>query len=78
MEQGFCRIAWKKGRLEGHGDWHDDTAENRDILQTLVDFRNDTYGAGSHIIQYNDGQESKKSAQEVIERALKSVRLTLK
>ena len=44
---------------DGHGDWYDDTENNKELLESRVNYQNDRYGAGSHAIQYYDGKQSR-------------------
>lgn len=60
----FVRIAWKTGNAKGHGDWFD--LAEKPTLQRWVNTMNEKYGVGSHIIEYDNGNESYQAAQAVI------------
>lgn len=62
----FCRIAWEIGSKTGHGDWHD--AESQNVLQSHIDRQNEAHGAGSHRIEWNDGNDAMKEVEAIIKK----------
>ena len=65
----FCRLAWKiAGYPKGHGEWFDNTPKNVAMLQSHVVPLNNKYGAGTHRIEYDDGDKSRKKAEGIIKK----------
>lgn len=73
-KKGFCRLAWKIGDANGNGEWFDNTPENLELLKAHAIQGNKDYGSGSHRIEHNDGEESKKLAEKAILNAQSTIK----
>ena len=63
----FCRVAWKINAAEGHGAWHD-ISQEAELVPHIVSL-NRKYGQGIHHMEYDDGTESYRVAQDMINKA---------